>query len=177
MFGEVDIFNAQPRQFYAVSRRPNTFLYTIKKKAYFDVFHTYYYHIALVFKDWFNAKMRWLSERIDQEVKKFERVGDENVDIPITKREMLQRLEKPKNFTNLLSINFSTRKKKPKELDDDERLKNQQLKLKSSLNMKFPLSFFPSISNDALATSHYQKLRNEHVKYFDLITQLIPKID
>jgi len=76
---------------------------------------------------------------------------------------MLQRLEKPKNFTNLLSINFSSRKKKPKELDDDERLKNQQLKLKSSLNMKFPLSFFPSISNDALATTHCQKLRNEHI--------------
>ena len=168
MFGEVDIFNNQPRQFYAISRKANTFLYSMKKKVYYDVFHTYYYHIALVFKDWFNTKMRWISERIDQ-------VVEDKGNYSMTKREILQRLEKPKNFTNLLSPNFSSVKKKSKDLDIDEKLKNTQLKLKSSLNMKFPLSFFPDINNDSVATSRYQKLRFEHVH--DFLFHNLTKID
>jgi len=33
MFGEEEIFNPQPRSFYAISRHPNTFLYVLKKKV------------------------------------------------------------------------------------------------------------------------------------------------
>jgi len=168
MFGEEDIFNSQPRQFYAVARKPNTFLYSIKKKVYNDVFQTYYPHTALIFRDWFNAKMKFISERVDREIKKAEKIAEEQNEAPMTKREMLKRLEKPKNFTNFLSVNYApvNRKKKSRDCSDDERAKNHKLKLKSSLNMKFPLSLFPTVNHDSVASGHYQKLRFEHVRIF-----------
>ena len=166
MFGEEDVFNSQPRQFYAIARKPNTLLYSIKKKVYNNVFQTYYPHTALVFRDWFNTKMKWVSERVDREVKKGEKSAEEQNETPITKREMLRRLEKPKDFTNFLSVTSVNRKKKHRDYSDDERAKNHKLKLKSSLKIKFPLNLLPTIDNDSVASNRYQKLRLEHVIIF-----------
>ena len=52
-------------------------------------------------------------------------------------------------------------------MSEEERTKQYHLRMKSSLNLKYPLALNPKFGNDALATTLYQDLRLKKVRITD----------
>ena len=118
-----------------------------------------------MFKDWIRAKQRWLKNRVDMEARICERLAKEEIEAPLSKREKLKRLEKPREYEDSLSPREVVPiKVTPRYLSQEERIKHHKLKSKSSLGLKYPISLCPVPNIDSIATSRYQKLRTQHVK-------------
>ena len=117
-----------------------------------------------MFKDWVGAKERWLKNRVEMEARITERLALEETEAPLTKREKLKRLEKPKEYEESSSPKeLIPIKATPRDLSEEERIKYHKLKKKSSLGLKYPISLCPAPNIDSIATSRYDKLRSEHV--------------
>lgn len=93
-----------------------------------------------------------------------ERLAVEENESPLSKREKLKRLEKPREYEDSSSPREVVPiKVTPRNLSEEERVKYHKIKTKSSLGMKYPISLCPAPNLDSVATSRYQKLRTQHV--------------